>query len=172
VGYGPKGLKEETLRLLAEGLSQGEIASRLGCTPQSVSWHARRNGYGKPANQYEWTAIRAFYDEGHTAKECRERFQFSSGAWFNAIERGDIVPRQKDLDSYGKRGNFRRRILAEGLLEYCCARCGISEWMGETLTLQLHHKNGKNKDHRIENVEFLCPNCHSQTENFGARNRS
>ena len=63
------------------------------------------------------------------------------------------------------------RLVKEGYLEYKCACCGISEWMNKPLSLQLDHKNGKNNDHRIENLRFLCPNCHSQTETYAGRNK-
>lgn len=44
--------------------------------------------------------------------------------------------------------------------------CGISEWNGASLTLEMHHKNGDDADNSRENLEALCPNCHSQTPNF------
>lgn len=66
----------------------------------------------------------------------------------------------------------KRRILQENVLEYCCAKCpNKGEHNNKPLTLQLHHINGKNKDHRLSNLEFLCPNCHSQTENYAGKIR-
>jgi hypothetical protein len=48
-----------------------------------------------------------------------------------------------------------------------CAICGISdEWNGKKLMLQMDHINGVNTDHRLENLRFVCPNCHSQTDTF------
>jgi hypothetical protein len=66
-------------------------------------------------------------------------------------------------------GQLRRMILREGLLEYHCAICGISKWLGQPLTLQLDHVNGIGNDARLENLRFLCPNCHSQTDTWGAK---
>jgi 5-methylcytosine-specific restriction endonuclease McrA len=40
------------------------------------------------------------------------------------------------------------------------------------LSLALHHVNGNKHDNRLENLALLCPNCHSQTPNFGVKNRA
>lgn len=69
------------------------------------------------------------------------------------------------------RGVVRRRILKDKLIPYKCACCGCDpEWNGKPLALQLEHKNGVNDDHRLSNLEFLCPNCHSQTPTWAGRN--
>lgn len=58
-------------------------------------------------------------------------------------------------------------ILRENLIEYKCDWCSQGpEWNGKTLTLDLDHINGNWQDDRIENLRFLCPNCHSQTETW------
>lgn len=69
------------------------------------------------------------------------------------------------------RGSVKRRILEEKLIEYKCKKCGITDtWKNEPISLQLEHINGVNNDNRLENLCFLCPNCHSQTRTFGGRN--
>ena len=66
---------------------------------------------------------------------------------------------------------LKERILKEDLLKYECECYGNQgEWNGKPLTLQLDHKNGDHSDHSLENLRFLCPNCHSQTDTFSGKN--
>jgi heterodisulfide reductase subunit B len=58
----------------------------------------------------------------------------------------------------------KRRILKEQ--NYCCNKCGISKWMGNPIIFDLHHKDKNKKNNSRENLECLCPNCHSQTESY------
>lgn len=76
-----------------------------------------------------------------------------------------------DNSNYNNISCLKYRIKKEKLIEYKCSICGNKgEWNGLPLTLQLDHINGKNNDHRLENLRFLCPNCHSQTKNFSGKN--
>jgi hypothetical protein len=66
---------------------------------------------------------------------------------------------------------LKNRLINENLIEKKCKICGIDQWMGKEITLQLDHINGINNDHRLENLQLLCPNCHSQTETYCGKNR-
>lgn len=73
-------------------------------------------------------------------------------------------------NSMFQRITVRRRILKYNLIPYQCAECGITNsYNDKPLSLQLDHINGINDDNRLENLRWLCPNCHSQTETFTSK---
>lgn len=76
-------------------------------------------------------------------------------------------------NSSASRHIVKRYLVRTKLIEYKCAGCGNDgEWNGKELSLQLDHINGINNDNRLENLRFLCPNCHSQTETFSGKHKS
>lgn len=54
---------------------------------------------------------------------------------------------------------------------YQCEICGISTWNGKDISLTVHHKDGDHSNNAQSNLILLCPNCHSQTDNFCSKNR-
>ena len=70
------------------------------------------------------------------------------------------------------RHHIKHRVITQKLINYECAICGNKgEWMNKPLPLILDHINGINNDNRLENLRFLCPNCHSQTETYCLGNK-
>ena len=174
--------REHVRVMLEAGSSISDVARALGIAKSTVCYHARRLGYrpdSRFSTRYDWTAVAAFYDEGHTVGECMSRFGFSMSAWADAVERGDVTPRPRATPAVellsgsrpAARGQLKRRLIAEGLKSPRCERCGITDWRGRPLSLALHHINGNGLDNRLENLALLCPNCHAQTPNFSGKNR-
>ena len=169
--------------LLAQGKSAAETARILGLHKSTVSYHKRRLGFDMKVdrrNRYDWEDVQAYYDEGHTIKACCRRFGFCAKTWDDAQKRGAVksrphaTPLDKLLSANTPRGryNIKQRLIAAGIKANICEACGINEWRGIPLSLSLHHRNGDRHDNRLENLALLCPNCHSQTPNFGVRNRA
>ena len=51
----------------------------------------------------------------------------------------------------------------------CCVTCGRSVQELKRPRLHVDHKNGNHSDNRVENLRFLCPNCHQQTDTWGCK---
>lgn len=70
----------------------------------------------------------------------------------------------KDLCFYGSGINshtLKLRLIRDGYKDYKCEECGISEWMGAQLPLELDHIDGNRFNNNFENLKIICPNCHS-----------
>lgn len=65
--------------------------------------------------------------------------------------------------------SLKKRILHER--NYKCEECGLgNSWNGKAIVLELDHIDGNNQNNSPDNLRILCPNCHSQTPTFRARN--
>lgn len=70
--------------------------------------------------------------------------------------------------TYNGRGSHKYVLIHER--GHRCERCMLSDWLGSPITLELEHKDGDNKNNNKDNLELLCPNCHSQTTTWCGRN--
>lgn len=65
---------------------------------------------------------------------------------------------------------LKKRLVDEGIKQDRCEICGQGNtWNGKSLVLQLDHINGVHTDNRLENLQIVCPNCHTQTDTFCTR---
>ncbi|GGW20399.1 hypothetical protein GCM10018980_36880 [Streptomyces capoamus] len=66
-----------------------------------------------------------------------------------------------------------RRAMGELGVPERCALCGMEPvWLGERLPLEVDHVDGNWRNNRVENLRFLCPNCHSTTDTYRGRGKS
>ena len=67
---------------------------------------------------------------------------------------------------------LRGYIVRHNVLEYRCECCGCDgNWQNGIISLQVDHINGDNKDNRVQNLRYLCPNCHALTDTYRGRNK-
>ena len=145
---------EQFVELLKNSSTISEVLFKLGYSVKGNSW-----GFAKIRQRMSDLNL-----DGSVFKGKSPITKYGS---LHKVNASDILkPNCKHTRSV-----LRRYVIKNNLIPYRCAICGCVEWQGRTLSLELDHINGINNDNRIENLRFLCPNCHSQTTTYGSRNQ-
>ena len=145
---------EQFVELLKKSSTISEVLFKLGYTVKGNSW-----GYSQVKRRMDDLNLDYSIFKGKSAVIKTNKL--------NNVRKEDILKE----NCKHQRTVLRRYIIKNNLIPYKCAICGCTEWQGKTLSLELDHINGINNDNRLENLRFLCPNCHSQTSTYGSRNQ-
>lgn len=145
---------EQFVELLKKSSTISEVLFKLGYTVKGNSW-----GYSQVKRRMDDLNLDYSIFKGKSAVIKTNKL--------NNVKKEDILKE----NCRHQRTVLRRYIIKNDLIPYKCAICGCTEWQGKTLSLELDHINGINNDNRLENLRFLCPNCHSQTSTYGSRNQ-
>lgn len=145
---------EQFVELLKKSSTISEVLFKLGYTVKGNSW-----GYSQVKRRMDDLNLDYSIFKGKSAVTKTNKL--------NNVKKEDILKE----NCRHQRIVLRRYIIKNNLIPYKCAICGCTEWQGKTLSLELDHINGINNDNRLENLRFLCPNCHSQTSTYGSRNQ-
>lgn len=145
VNYKYKYTKEELETAVADSVSYAETLRRLGVPTR-----------GNNATTLKHKISQWGIDTSHFTGHAREKEHTSRNV-------DDYLTGKKPI-----RASILYKLLVEkGLKTEVCESCGISNiWNGQPLQLQLHHIDGNSKNNSIENLQVVCPNCHSQTVNY------
>lgn len=148
--------KENLIEIVKNSYSISDVARGLGLKPMGSNFNTIR----KYINLYN-------IDISH----------FTGQTWNKDLiysEKSARIPLSEILqeNTNFKSDQLKKRLIAEGIKEYKCEKCGITEWCNEPITLELHHINGNHYDNRLENLQILCPNCHSQTRTWKKRKKN
>lgn len=145
---------EEFSNLVKSSLNISEVLFKLGYSTAGNSW-----GYSQVKQRMQ--------DLNLSGKDFRGKSAAVTYAKNKELDTSKLLCENSKHSRHVLRGH----IIRNKLLPYKCAICGTVEWQGKTLSLELDHINGVNNDNRLENLRFLCPNCHSQTVTYGAKNK-
>lgn len=139
--------------VIIESLTWGDVCRRLGVKPATGAQTHLKN-----------RAIFFEIDFSH----------FTGQSW----SKGKSLNLKRPIENYlNLDGAFigthalKKRLIREGFKNHLCENCGLDSWLGHTIPIELHHKNGNRFDNRIENLEILCPNCHAVTDTYSGKNR-
>ena len=99
-------------------------------------------------------------------KENIDISHFKKGGYFSKkiIVSDDKIFIKSDRDITSK---VRSRLIKNKIIPYVCKKCNLEDkWLNEPIVLELDHIDGNRYNNELNNLRFLCPNCHSQTETF------
>ena len=136
--------KDDILLWITENRSKAYMAKELHCKQESLNRYLEKMGI--------------VYNGNQSGKG------FSKNAPKMSLE--EYLLNSKDIQS----NKVRKKLLEEGHKKHQCECCGLSEWLGKPIPLELHHIDGDKYNNTIENFSLLCPNCHAFTDSYRGKN--
>lgn len=105
-------------------------------------------------------------DNKYCSNKCQSDFQYKEyiQKWKNGDVNGIIGEYQ--ISRHIKRYLFEKH-------NNKCSKCGwgeINPYTGN-IPLEVHHKDGDHTNNSEDNLDLLCPNCHSLTATYKAANK-
>ncbi len=148
----PLANKEKLQAIINVSINKLEVLAAFNLTASSGNYKT----LNKYLRQYEITGF---------LKARRKRQGVNKSAYTNE--------RCFTLNSDVSRVSIKSKIIKQKLIPYICCVCNLGDvWNNKKLVLQLEHLNGVNDDNRLENLAFICPNCHSQTDTYAGKNKN
>ena len=138
--------KDEIQQWIAEERSKAFICRELHCKPDTLAVYLKKMGIIYKGKQGWNTTV--------------------GPANNSYIPAAEYLGTDKFITSH----NLKIKLIKEGIKENKCERCGCSEWLGQPIPLELHHKDGNHYNNKLNNLEILCPNCHALTKNYRGKN--
>lgn len=136
--------KDEILQWIAEEQPKCYICQQLNCKQETLNSYLKK------------------MDIDYAGQQAKKGQHKGSNVYKPASYYFDNI---HPIQSY----KLKEKLFKDGLKEEKCEICGVSIWQGVKLPLELHHKNGNHNDNSFDNLQILCPNCHSiQEGNSGA----
>ena len=136
--------EEEIRKIVSESCSDREVAGKLGYSKDAGG---TMNSIHK---MYEELNIDTSHFKGQGWN--KDNFDYSL---FNSF-------------SYKKNGSSTAKALIK-LRGQKCECCGLTEWLNQPINLEVHHKDGDRTNNSLDNLQLLCPNCHSYTPTFARK---
>lgn len=149
--------KEILQRFLPQSYSFNQLARLIGIAP-----------VGSNTTNLKRRCVMYNLDMSHMTGQSHRRGHqdLKKKHWTEVLVLGDPLDRRREAYKL-------RRSMIESGIEYKCAECGCDPiWKEKNLKLHIDHIDGRHYNNSKENLRFLCPNCHSQTETWGNKRAS
>lgn len=137
----PKYTKENLEPIVNESSSWADVCRKVGIQPATgAQTHlARRaNSLGIDCSHFKGKA----WNKGRELKKKHSLEEYYAGTFITSHK-------------------LKLRLIKEGVKEAKCEICGLTEWQGQPIVLELDHKNSQHEDNRLDNLQIVCPNCHA-----------
>lgn len=136
--------KQEILQWISENQPKAYMCRELKCKPETLNSYLKKMNIDYEGNQS---------GKGFTKQKSKWTLE-------------EYLQNSADIQT----NKVRTKLLEEGIKEHRCECCGLTEWLGEPIPLELHHIDGDRTNNVLENYQLLCPNCHAFTDSYRGKN--
>lgn len=137
--------KEQILQWIQEERPKSYICKQLHCKPETL-------------NSYLEKMDIIYAGQKNKIGQFKGKYKYETAQEY--VESGANIRSQ----------TLKSLLFRDGTKKQSCEICGLSEWQGVLLPLELHHKNCNHYDNELSNLMILCPNCHSIQEDHSGAN--
>ncbi len=130
----------------------------------------RRLGIFHTGNSFERVKNRIKVLELDTSHFLGLRTHCGNGSKFSFKRKLPELVLVKNVPNRVNNNTLKRAMLFNGI-DYKCSCCGLIEWNIKKITLDIDHIDGDWSNCSLDNLRFLCPNCHRQTDTYGGKNK-
>lgn len=191
---------KEIIELRDQGLSYNEISKKIGCSKSLVAFYCSKNKWEEVCKKqeeqelYEILVCELIKESENINQVCKKLDKRPTNTNYSFIKKiiekynidtSHFISKQINKKAirysdeevfcvnspYTNSNSLKNRLIKKELKKNMCEVCGNTLWNGVDIPLELHHINGVHNDNRLENLQFLCPNCHATTDNYCGRNK-
>lgn len=145
---------ENLKQIISESCNIAEVCRKIGVVPRG-------------ANYFKIKELIQQYNLDVSHFHTRP---WNKGKKYKGVDKSLSLKEILQEGVYYPSSKLNRRLIQSGIKERRCENCGLTEWLGQPIKLELHHINGIHTDNRLENLQLLCPNCHAYTDTYRGKN--